>query len=87
MKMLSYFFHYSGIGTYVLMQFYPQRYLVQFFASLMWHWNICFVAGLFPDSALFHFVSLIGTELYLELIYLYFPPSFYLTVRWKDGGK
>ena len=23
----------------------------------------------------------------LELIYLYFPPSFYLTVSWKDGRK
>ena len=23
----------------------------------------------------------------LELIYLYFPASFHLTVRWKDGGK
>ena len=23
----------------------------------------------------------------LELNYLYFPPSFHLTVRWKDGGN
>ena len=26
-------------------------------------------------------------RLKLELIYLYFPPSIHLTVRWKDGGK